>query len=620
MSGIWRQAFAEAFAPRPRISVSEWADRHRHIAEGTGPEPGPWRTARAPYLREPMDAISDPAVERVVVMAGSQLGKSELFLNAIGYHVDQDPAPMLVVQPTEIAMQAFSKERIEPTFRATPALRGKITDSLRDTKNTILLKQFAGGYLACAWATSAVSLSSRPIRIALFDEIDRYPDSLGRDGDPLAQGIQRTSNFHNRKIVKVSTPTVEGLSKIAAAYDDSDQQRFHVPCPRCGVYQVLAWSGITWAKDGAGKPILDDVHYRCPECKQRIEERDRPAMLALGEWKADNPGHPTRGYQISALYSPWVRWRELVAEWDKATRERDKRGLQDFVNLRLGEPWVESGDQVSVEQLEKNREEYAAEVPDGVLLLTAGVDVQDNRLEAEVVGWGVGRESWGIAYTILAGDTTVTTGPLSPWAKLDAFLARAWSRVDGSALGLWCVCVDSGGHRTQEVYEFCRARLARNIFAVKGRAGDGIPIAGKPSTSNHLRVPLYPVGVDSAKVTLLSRLALAGPGPGYCHFPTAREAGYDDAYFRGLVSERRKSKMRAGRRVIEWVQTYARNEPLDCRNYATCAMEIIVASNGGDVYLASLAAAEETRRAASPAVAALPARAVGRRILSRGVG
>ena len=496
---------------------------------------------------------------------------SELLLNLIGYFADADPSPILLVQPTEIASRAFSKERIEPTFRATPALRGRLSTGLRDKENTIHLHTFPGGYLACAWATSAVSLASRPIRVVLLDEVDRYPDSLGRDGDPIAQAVQRTANFHNRKIVAVSTPTIEGISPIARLYEDTDQRRLHVPCPRCGVFQVLEWSGVIY-KGADGQPDLAGVHYRCEHCAGRIEERDRPAMLALGEWQADNPGHLHRGYQLSALYSPWVRWRELAAEWIKATTERDKRGLQEFVNLRLGETWAESSDQVSAEALEKNREEYPAEVPPGALLLTAGVDVQDNRLEIEVVGWGIGKESWGIAYCVVVGDTSTP----DPWRRLDELLARTWLREGGGAVGLWCACIDSGGHRTSEVYEFCRARLARNIFAIKGWSGEGRPIVGKPTTSNQLRIPLYPVGADTTKDAVFSRLAIDQPGPGFCHFPTAREAAYDDEFFKGLCSEKRVVKIRGGRRKREWKQLRARNEPLDCRVYATAAMELLV--------------------------------------------
>jgi phage terminase large subunit GpA-like protein len=591
--------------PRPRISVSEWADRYRIVPPGTSPEPGPWRTDRVPYLREILDAASDPDIEMVCVMAASQVGKSEVLLAVIGYFAHQDPAPIMLVQATEDATKGFSKERIAPMFAASPALHGLLDDSERSTTNTVMLRQFPGGLLACAWAGSAASLASRPIRVVLGDELDRWPDTTGRDGDPWAQAKQRTSNFFNRKIFSVSTPTVEGVSAISRQYDDSDQRRYHVPCPRCGVMQVLEWSGVIYKR---GDVIdLDDVHYRCAHCGGRIEEREKPAMIAAGEWVADEPERRTRGYHISALCSPWVRWRDLAAEWIKATTERDKRGLQEFVNLRLGEPWTEESERITVEALEKNRENYeGVVVPDGVLLLTAGVDVQDNRFEVEVVGWGVGRESWGIEYHVIAGDTSLD----EPWHRLDEFLARVWLRPDERPARLACVCIDSGGHRTTEVYKFCQTRIARNIFAIKGRAGEGLPIVGKPTTTNQLRIPLYPVGADAGKDVLYSRLALDTAGPGYCHFPIGR--GYDDEFFKGLVSEKRVPRIRQGRRTMQWKQIRARNEPLDVRVYATAAMEILIPD------FAALAALEEQVRSSAPsAVQQRPA--ARRRVLSRGV-
>lgn len=600
-------AIAAELVPREDLTVSQWADKYRVVPPGTSPEPGAWRTDRVPYLREILDAASDPTVERIYVQAASQIGKSEILLSVIGYFAHQEPAPILLVQSTELAMRGFSKERVAPMFAASPVLRGKFSEGARDPDNTIMLRQFPGGMLACAWAGSAASLASRPIRVVLADEIDRWPDTTGRDGDPFAQAVQRTSNFHNRKILGVSTPTIEGFSAIARLYEDSDQRQYHVPCPRCGGLQVLAWSGVIYKRDD-GAVDLDDVHYRCAHCLGRIEERERPAMLAAGEWQAQNPDHPNRGYQISALYSPWVRWRELAAEWIKATKDRDKRGLQEFVNLRLGETWTEESERITVEALEKNREEYEAAVPDDALFLTAAVDVQDNRLEVEVLGWGVGRESWGIEYKIIVGDTS-TPGP---WAQLDEHLARAWPKSDGRAFPLHCTCVDSGGHRTQEVYEFCRTRLARNIFAIKGYAGAGRPIVGKPTIAGSQRVPLYPVGADTGKEAIYSRLALPVPGPGYCHFPVG--SGYDDEFFKGLISEKRVTKMREGRRITNWQQVRARNEPLDVRVYATAAMEILTPD------FAALAAAEQRAREMATRPHPPPSTPrTGRRVLSRGV-
>ncbi len=591
--------------PRPRLTVSAWADAFRMVPSGTSPEPGAWRTDRVPYLREILDAVSDPSVERVAIQAASQIGKSEILLSAIGYFAHQDPSPILLVQSTEDSMKAFSKERVKPMFDASPVLRGLLDESERSTTNTVMLRQFPGGLLACAWAGSASSLASRPIRVVLGDELDRWPDTTGRDGDPWAQAVQRSSNFFNRKIIAVSTPTVEGLSAIAREYEASDQRRYHVPCPRCGVMQPLEWSGVIY-KNAAGEPDLEQVHYRCPHCAGRIEERERPEMLASGEWKAERPGEPRRGYHISALYSPWVRWRTLAEEWIKAHGDRDRRGQQEFINLRLGEVWLEESEKITVEALEKNREPYEAEIPDGVLLLTAGVDTQDNRLEVEILGWGVGRESWGVEYIVIPGDTSLE----STWHRLDAHLQRVWKRVDGRALGIVCTFVDSGGHRTQEVYKFCRDRLARQVYASKGYAGQGRPLVGKPTTSNQLRVVLWHIGVDTGKEMVYSRLALDSPGPGYCHWPLKQ--GYDDQYFKGLVSEKRERKLRGGRMIVVWKQVYPRNEPLDVRVLATAAMESL------DPDFGSLAEAEAKNR--GPSGGAPPAAPVrGRRMLSRGV-
>lgn len=602
------EAFASRCRPKPHLTVSEWADRHRMIPPGTSPEPGAWRTDRVEYLREILDAFSDPTVERVVVQAASQIGKTEIFLNVMGYFAHQDPSPILFVQSTEDAMRHFSKERIKPMFDSSPALRGLLEEGERNPDNTIMLRQFPGGLLACAWAGSATSLASRPIRVVLGDELDRWPDSTGRDGDPWPQAVQRTSNFYNAKVGAVSTPTVEGFSAIERLFEDSDQRHYHVPCPHCGAPQVLHWSGIQY-KNAAGEDDPDNAWYRCAECKGRIEERHKPAMIRWGRWIAEKPEDPNRGYQISALYSPWVRWATLAREWIKANSERDSRGLQAFINLRLGELWQEAAQKITVESLEKNRETYEARVPAGVLFATSGVDVQDNRFELEVVGWGVGRESWGVEYIVIPGDTSLP----ETWNRLDAALALTFPRDDGRLVPVVCTCIDSGGHRTQECYQFAQTRLVRNIFASKGYAGPGRPVAGKASVSNQLRINLIPIGVDTAKEAVFSRLAQPTEGPGYCHFPIGH--GYDDEYFKGLISERRV--VRGGKRV--WEKIRARNEPLDVRVLATAAMELTMPDTPGSPFnFATLAAEEEKARAEPPAPIPVQPQP-RRRVLSKGV-
>jgi phage terminase large subunit GpA-like protein len=343
-------------------------------------------------------------------------------------------------------------------------------------------------------------------------------------------------------------------------------------------------------------------------------------MLADGEWRPDGAPSSSRGYAISALYSPWVRWREIAAEWIRVRADRDLRGQQEWTNLRLGEVWLEEENRITVESLEKNREGYEAELPEGALVLTCGVDVQDARLEAEIVGWGVGRESWGVEYAIIGGDTS-DVSPAGPWARLTELLARSWKRADGSALAIFCTCIDSGGHRTDEVYRFCYG--LSNVRAIKGRSRTGYPIIVlKPSVIDG-KYLLHNVGVDGAKDVLFSRLGLEAEGPGYCHFPTERSTGYDDTYFRGLISERKKKVVRAGRVTTTWVQTFSRNEPLDCRVYATAALELAVESG---LDLAALAAADD-RRVASPSEGTatardrpVPSSVPRRRVYSRGVG
>jgi phage terminase large subunit GpA-like protein len=603
------EAFASRCRPKSHLTVSEWADAHRIIPPGTSPEPGAWRTDRVEYLREILDAFSDPTVERVVVMAASQIGKTEIFLNVMGYFAHQDPSPILFVQSTEDAARSFSKERIKPMFDGSPALCGLLSEGERNSDNTVMLRQFPGGLLACAWAGSASSLASRPIRVVLGDELDRWPETTGKDGDPWPQAVQRTSNFYNAKVGAVSTPTIEGLSAIERLHEDSDQRQYHVPCPHCGGPQVLEWRGIQY-KNAAGENDPDNAWYKCGHCAGRIEERHKPAMIRWGRWIASNPGNASRGYQISALYSPWVRWSTLAREWIKANNDRDGRALQAFMNLRLGELWQEAAQKITVESLEKNRETYEARVPAGVLFATTGVDVQDNRLELEVVGWGAGRESWGIEYIIIPGDTSLQ----ATWDKLDAVLLQSWPRDDGRPVQIVCGCIDSGGHRTQEVYQFAQSRLARNIFASKGQAGIGRPVAGKPTVTNQLRINLIPIGVDTAKEAVVSRLMHEKPGPGYCHFPMGD--GYDAEFYRGLLSERRV--VRGGKRV--WEKTRPRNEPFDCRVLATAAMELLLPDvPGSSANFATLAAAEEKARATGPKGQSPRIVAPQRRVLSRGI-
>lgn len=547
------------------MTISQWADSERRLSQEASAEPGRWITDRAPYQRAIMDAISSFSVETVVIKSSSQVGKTEIILNTIGYFIQHDPSPILLLQPTLEIAEAFSKDRLTPMIRDTPSLTGKVVEAKsRKSGNTILHKRFPGGHITMAGANSPRSLASRPIRILLGDEVDRYPPSAGTEGDPISLAERRTPNFWNRKKVYTSTPTVKGLSRIDALYEESTKDQWFVPCPLCGQMQPLTWGQMRFPDDQHS-----EMTHECSRCRRRSAEAEWKA--GRGQWISANPKARIRGFHLWAAISPWMTWGEIYEACLRA-KAGGQETLKVFWNTILGECWEEAGDEIATDALAERREVYDAQVPDRALVLTAGVDVQDDRLEVEIVGWSVGKESWGIAYFILPGDPIQE----AVWQRLDELLQRPLYYADGTAVGISSVCIDSGGHCTPQVYEFCAPREARRIFAIKGRAGMGLPIIGKPSKNNRRKVFLFPVGVDTCKDLLFSRLRLGEPGPGYCHFPIDADRGYDKAYFEGLTAEKRVIKFSRGKKKVSWEKrSGARNEPIDLRNYATAALEIL---------------------------------------------
>jgi phage terminase large subunit GpA-like protein len=509
-----------------------------------------------------MDACSDPEIKQVVVMAGAQLGKSEALLNIIGYHIEHDPSPILLMQPTVEMAQSFSKDRITSgLLNTTPSIKGKVKDPrARDSGNTTLHKTFPGGAISLVGANSPAGLASRPIRVVLCDEVDRYPLSAGEEGDPVALATKRAMTFWNRKIVLVSTPTEKGASRIEAAYEESDKRRFYVPCPHCDEMQTLKWSGVQWSEKDPSTAM-----YYCEECGAGWTDAQRQKAISLGEWRASLPFKGVAGFHISALYSPWVSLPDAADEFLKS--KRDPMRLKTWVNTFLGETWEDQGEQVDEHDLINRSEDWGEELPDDVLLLTAGVDVQDDRLELEIVGWGRGEESWSIEYKTLYGDPS--TAEL--WIRLDSILQQRFKHPTHGDMILRAACVDSGGHYTQQVYNYCRSRSGRRVFAIKGIGGEGKPVVGRPSKNNIGKINLFPVGVDTTKELVYSRLKIADEGEGYCHFPTGRS----EEYFRMLTAEKKVTRYFKGRPRREWVKIRTRNEALDCRVYATAALALL---------------------------------------------
>ena len=555
------QRTLDAVKPPPDLSISEWADQYRVLSSEASSEYGAWNTSRAEYQRGIMDAISDDNIEEITIMSCAQVGKTEMILNLIGYHVAQDPAPMLVVQPTLEMAQTFSKDRLAPMVRDCPTLADKIKDPrARDSGNSILKKQFAGGHITMCGANSPSSLASRPVRLVLCDEVDRFPNSAGTEGDPIDLAKRRATTFTNRKIVMVSTPTVKDASRIEAAFEETDKREYHVPCKDCGEEQVLRWSNVKWDKD---RP--ETAAYICEHCGSVWDDAARFRAIRRGRWVATNPSVGKAGFRLSGLCSPWTPIESAVREFLEAKKLPET--LRVWVNTYLGETFAESGERVQEHDIAERREDWGEKVPNGVVMVTAGIDVQDDRLEVEVLGIGRDEETWSLDYKVLYGD------PAAPqlWSDLDALMATTYEREDGFELIIQSGAIDTGGHFTQAVYKYCKPRYGRRIFAIKGVGGEGKPLIGRPSTNNNMKCKLFPIGVDTAKEIVYSRLRIQDKGAGYCHFPIDR----DDEYFRMLTAEEIVTRFHKGFRKREWRKTRARNEALDCRVYAIAASAIL---------------------------------------------
>lgn len=569
--------FFGSFRPPSRRTVTEWADAERWLPSKGSAAPGKYRSDRTPYMREPMDCLSVMSpVEEVAMMAGAQLGKSESGNNWVGYVIDEAPGPMLLVQPTVDNAKRYSKQRISPMILETPALRGKVLENKsRESGNTMLEKEFPNGILILGGANSAAGLRSMPIRYGFFDEISNWPADVDGEGDPLGMAEDRTSTFgRKRKIFKTSTPGIKGACRIEAEFLKGDQRRYHVPCPHCGHKHVLTWANFVIPKDAAGKYQPGKAYMKCPECFDTtgalIEEHHKTEMLARGEWRAtcpENADPSRRSYHISGLYSPvgWKSWAKVAKQWLDA--QGNPKKLQTFVNNVLAETWEVQGERVSDHELAQRAEDYGTDpLPDGVVLLTAGTDVQPNRLVTEVVGWGSGEQTWSIDFIETFGNPDLD----DIWLLHDAtVLNRIYTRADGVQLRVARCCADTGGANTDAVYRAVRARLAGGVLlGIKGVPGEGKPIIGNPTHSNLGKIPLFPVGTFTAKDLVMGRLKIAEPGPGYCHFPKR----YRPGFFQELTAEEVRIKYNKGFPVREWHKPEGRrNEAFDCRVYATAA-------------------------------------------------
>ena len=562
------------FRPPAQQTVSEWADENRVLVSESSAEPGAWRTDRAPYQREIMDSFTQPGVWQIVIMASAQVGKSEIELNMMGCAIDNDPGPMLYVQPTDKVAEDYSKRRIQPMINACPTLREKVfKQRSRDAANTITMKTFPGGSLAIIGANSPADLASKPVRYIFMDETDRFPASAGTEGDPQELAERRTETFrHNRKIVKTSTPTIKGRSKIETDYMNGTQEEWHTECPHCHNFSFIQFVNIKFEKENYKNERGDEdyhvlsVGWECPTCKRVIPEHIVKRQPA--KWVSKNPkalDNGIRSFRLNAFMSPWSDWKDIVWKFLKAHKDPEK--LKTFYNTILGETWEVHTNSGLDEALYKRREHYDAEIPAGVLLLTMGVDTQDNRLEYEVVGWDRNGQSWGISRGIIPGRADAP----GVWEEIDSLLSRQWKLKNGMKMRILATFIDSGGHFTQEVYRECAKRQTKRIWAIKGEPGEGKPYCRPMKRANAKEGMKFILGVDQGKEGIMYEAGVTEPGPSYMHFPIDYRAGYDMEYFKGLISERMVIHQRGGRGTTAWEKIYERNEPLDCLNYARAA-------------------------------------------------
>lgn len=572
---LLRGTIAEALRPDPQMRVSEWADTYRILDTAESPSPGKWHSSRFPFAVEVMDRLSsyDPCRE-VWVMKAAQLGFTEVLNNWIGYVISHSPGPMMVVYPTINTARRTSRHRLNPMIANCPELQGKLGKELakKSENDQTYLKTFPGGILAIAGANSAAELSSMPVRRLGMDEIDRFPQDLPGEGDPIDLAKARTSKFSNAKVYGVATPTVKGISRIEEAYEQGDQRKYFVPCPHCDAMQDLVFDNLKYRGEGGR------VVYQCAYCGTNIDEEHKNAMLAKGEWRptAESKVAGVLSYHINQLYAPYglgkSGWADILEAWQKARKDLTKTRV--FYNLVLGLPFDESeAESLNASSLVARCEakDWRQELPEQAALITAAVDVQGNRLECEIVAWGAGEESWSLDYHVIDGDPMLD----ECWQKLDEILATRYKSpgVD-EPLRISACCIDTG-YLSKRVYAYCNARGAQvnpAIWPVKGREGWHMP--AWPNRKKRVRKDvqvLYTVGVDSIKDWIAKALRIDTPGSCYMHFPQER----DEIYFLQLTAERLVVTRDArGRKIRRWVkQRQQANEALDLRVYNYAALQ-----------------------------------------------
>ncbi len=567
-------SFSLGLAPDPYITIDEWADKYRQLPKGASAEAGQYSTSRMPYLREVMRELSPQSpTQQVKVKKGTQLGFTEVANNLLLYFIDVVPTSQLLLLPSETLAKNHHNKKLEPSLRAMPSLAAKIqTGKTKADIGTNYEKNYQGGSLSIGWSGSSANFRSLSCRIVVMDDVDGFAKDVGGEGDSMELGKKRADSFGIlKKIYTNSTPTDMATSHIEPEFEDSDQRHYYVPCPHCKELITFHKDGFKFDYDKVSYQLIGDVQFECEHCGSLIDEHYKTWMMAEengAKWIPHNPGHIHRGYYAPAYLSPigFVAWNEIFREFLVAKKEMSRgqvNKMKTWVNTRDAKAWEGDMDTVNVDHLPERCEHYEAEVPNGVLILTAGIDTQNNRFEIEVVGHGKAGETWSIEYTIIHGDPN----DVETRNRLAEYLGKTFTCKDGSKMKIYASCIDTGGHRAKAIYAFCKPRFRQRIYAIKGSSTPNAPFVNKrASTNNDNKVNVFMLGVNAGKDEIYANLEVKEPGPNFMHFP--KKEIYNEEYFRQLTAEKRD------RRTGTWVKFRHRNEAVDCRNYANAALLI----------------------------------------------
>ncbi len=556
-------------SPPPNLTTSEWADEFLILPDGNA-EPGPWRTSRAPYQKEMMDVCDDPAVNMVTFMTSAQIGKTICEQNVINKRIHLDPCNIMFMHPTAEDGKDWMNFKFEPVVRECKELDKLVPKPRsRDKTSTQSRKEFPGGYLMVLGSNAARALRGRSAPLIICDEIDGF--ETGKEGDQILLLWNRAKTFYNKLLIRSSTPVFTETSRILQAYESSDQRRYYIPCPHCGHEHILKWENFKWdSKEVDGKTIhkTETAHFVCPDCGGCIEDKHKSKFLHDGKWVAKRRFSGHAGFKIWEAYSPWVRFKEIA---DAFLVAKHTFAMQTFWNTALGEAYdIEKGEHLDHKTLFDRREDYEDRfVPMGAGVLTAGADIQADRIEVHVLAHGHDGEVWVVDYQVFFGDPNLP----KVWTLFDDYrTGTRWTHESGVKLKIEATCVDAGYLQT-EVLKYTGPKHHMNVFAIKGVEGQKRAFVNpKPTRIGKKKARLYQIGVDTGKDTVYARLKVTAPGPGFVHFNKSR----NEDYFEQLTSERKLFKYSRGFKIGYWsLPRGKRNEALDTFNYAMASFELL---------------------------------------------